>query len=68
MGAADVLLGVEQAAEYPRRQSQPFLYLSTAADPAETPVAKVLAIIGQQTIVVLAETRAGAPDDLIGRI
>jgi hypothetical protein len=37
------------------------------ADAAETPVAEVLAVIGQHAIVILAETRPGAPDDFVGR-
>ena len=43
------------------------LELSAPVDAADAPVAEVLAVIGQQAIVVLAETRAGAPNDLCGR-
>jgi len=42
--------------------------LGTAANAAQTPVAEVLAIVGQQPVVVLAQARAGAPDDFVGRI
>jgi hypothetical protein len=41
--------------------------LSTAADTAETPVAEVFAVIGQRPIIVVAETPAGAPDNLLRR-
>jgi hypothetical protein len=44
------------------------LHLFAAANSAPTPVAEVLAVIGQQPIIVLAETRPGALDDLLRRI
>jgi hypothetical protein len=38
------------------------------ADAADTPVAEVLTIVGEKPIIVLAESRKSAPDNLFGRI
>jgi hypothetical protein len=51
---------VKQGEEYTEGQLAPTLDLRTAADAAEAPVAEVLAVIGQQAIVVLADARANA--------
>jgi hypothetical protein len=61
-------LRVKQGAEYSERQLQRSLYLSAVAHTEVTPVAKVLAVIGQQAIIILSEAGAGTSDDLFGRI
>ena len=61
-------LRVKQSAEYSEWQLQRSLHLSAVAYAGETPVAEVLAVIGHHAIVILAEARAGAPDNLVGRI
>ena len=61
-------LRVKQSAEYSEWQLERACHLSAQANAAETPVAKVLAVIGQQTIVVLAEARASTPYNLFRRI
>jgi hypothetical protein len=57
-------LRMKQSAESSEWQPQWSLHLSAAVDAAETPVAEVFAVIGQQAIVILAEARAGASDNL----
>jgi hypothetical protein len=60
---------VKQSAEqHSEWQPERACHLSAPAHAAETPVAKVFAVIGQQAIVILAETRAGTPHYLLGRI
>jgi hypothetical protein len=61
-------LRVEHSAEYPEWQLERTCHLSAQAHAAETPVAKVLAVVGQQAIVILAEARASTPHSLFGRI
>lgn len=61
-------LGMEQCIEYSEGQLQRLLHLGAVAHAAETPVAEMLAVIGQQAIVTLAEARPGTSDDLFGRI
>jgi hypothetical protein len=61
-------LRMKQGAEYSKWHLQPSFHLSATADTAETPVAEVLAIIGQQSVIILAETRAGALDNRFRRI
>ena len=61
-------LGMEQCIEYSEGQLQRLLHLGAVAHAAETPVAEMLAVIGQQAIVTLAEARSGTSDDLFGRI
>ena len=56
-------LRVKQSAEYSERQLQRSLHLSAVAHAAETPVAEVLAVIGQKAIIILAEARAGASNN-----
>jgi hypothetical protein len=51
-----------------REDLQSALDLRTVTDAAEAPVAEVLAVIGQQAIVILADARAGASYNLFGRI
>ena len=58
---------MKQGAEYLKWQPPPSFDLSTSADTADTPVAEVLTIVSEQPISVLAETRAGAPDNLARR-
>jgi hypothetical protein len=60
-------LRVKQGTEYSERQPQRSLHLSAVADAGETPVAEVLAVIGEHAIIILAEARAGASDNLFGR-
>jgi len=61
-------LRVKQRTENAQGQLQPSFHLCAAADTADTPVAEVLTVIGQQPIVTLAEARAGAPHNLFRRI
>jgi hypothetical protein len=61
-------LRVKQGAEYSEWQPQRSFHLSAMADAAETPVAEVLAVISQQAIIILAEARTRASDNLFGRI
>src|SRR5579863_3102484 len=61
-------LGVKQGDEHTKGQLPPSLDLRAMADAAAAPVAEVLAVIGQQAIVVLADARASASHDLFGRI
>ena len=61
-------LGVKQRAEHSEWQPERACHLSAQANAAETPGAKVLAVIGQQAIVILAEARASTPHNLFGRI
>jgi hypothetical protein len=59
-------LGVKQSIEDSEWQLQRLLHLSAVAHAAETPVAEVLAVIGQQAIIILAEARPGTSDYLRG--
>jgi hypothetical protein len=59
---------VKQGIEYSEWQLQRSLHLSAMAHAVETPVAEMLAVIGQQAIIVLTEARAGASDYFFGRI
>jgi hypothetical protein len=61
-------LRMKQSIEDPEWQLQRLLHLSAVAHAAETPVAKVLAVIGQQAIIILTEARSGASNYLCGRI
>jgi hypothetical protein len=61
-------LRLKQSIEYTERQLQRPLHLSAIAHAVETPVAKVLAVVGEEAIIVLTEARAGAPDYLVWRI
>jgi hypothetical protein len=61
-------LRVKQSAEHSEWQPERVCHLSAQANAAETPVAKVLAVIGQQAIVILAEARASTPYNFFGRI
>src|SRR5271168_1020016 len=61
-------LGMKQCIEDSEWQLQRLLHLSAVAHAAETPVAEMLAVIGQQAIITLAEARPGTSDDLFGRI
>src|ERR1700685_2514949 len=61
-------LRMKQSIEDSERQLQRLLDLRAVANAAETPVAEVLAGIGQQAIIVLPEARPGASDDPFGRI
>jgi hypothetical protein len=56
-----------QSIKDPEWQLQRLLHLSAMAHAVQTPVAQVLAVVGQQAIIVLAEARAGAPDYFVGR-
>jgi hypothetical protein len=59
---------VKQNIEYAEWQVQRSLHLGAMAHAVQTPAAEMLAVIGQQAIIVLAETRAGASDYFFGRI
>ena len=61
-------LRVKHGEEYAKGEPQSSFDLCAVADAAEAPVAEVLAVIGQQAIVVLTDTRARAQYDLFGRI
>src|SRR5208337_4946144 len=61
-------LGVQQSIENSEWQLQWLLHLSAVAHAAEKPVAEVLAVIGQQAIIIFSEARSGTSDYLFGRI
>src|ERR1019366_2072365 len=52
----------------PESRPQPPFDLRAATDTAEAPIAEVLAVIGQQAIIVLAEARSSASDNFLGGI
>jgi hypothetical protein len=60
-------LRMKQRAEQAKWHHQRSFHLGAMTDAVETPIAEVLAVIGQQAIVILAEARAGASDDFFGR-
>lgn len=60
-------LRMKQRAEHAKRQYQRPFHLGAMTDAVEAPIAEVLAIIGEQAIVILAEARAGAADDFLRR-
>jgi hypothetical protein len=59
-------LHLKQSIEDSKWQLQRLLHLSAMAHAADTPVAEVLAVIGEESIIVLAEARACAPDYFFG--
>jgi hypothetical protein len=60
-------LRVKQRAEQAKWPHQRSFRLGAMTDAVETPIAEVLAVIGQQAIIILAEARAGTSDDFFGR-
>jgi hypothetical protein len=58
---------MKQRAEQAKWQHKRPFHLGAMTDAVETPIAEVLAVIGQQAIIVLTEARTGASDDFFGR-
>src|SRR5450631_89053 len=58
---------MKQRAEHAKWQHQRPFPLGAMTDAVERPIAEVLAVIGQQAIIVLTEARMGASDDFFGR-
>src|SRR5712671_4603373 len=58
---------MKQRAEHAKWQHQRPFHLGAVTDAVEAPIAEVLAVIGQQAIIILAEARASASDGFFGR-